>query len=258
MLRYVQVSAVVQIAMRFNMRIGVIGCGTISRAAVEGIVSNGHEITVSERSTYHSSSLAETYENVQISDNQGVLDTSDIILLGLMAEDAPDVLGSLTFREGQIVISFMAGASLEEANALIRPARATAIMMPFPGIAQGGTPIMMYGDTEIVTDLFGDSNIIFPVRDAEEMAAYLCAQAVLSPVARMVGDAADWLGERVSDKAQGEAFLRVLVASNLSATACTPLIEALNTPGGYNQRLRLHMEAEGVTTALKSGLDKMV
>ena len=240
------------------MRIGVIGCGTISRAAVEGIVHNGHDITVSKRSTYHSSFLAETYENVRTADNQGVIDASDVLFLGLMAEAAPDVLGPLEFREGQIVITFMAGASLEEADALVRPERATAIMMPFPGIAQGGTPIMMYGDAEIVTDIFGDSNIIFPVRDAEEMAAYLCAQAVLSPVARMVGDAADWLGERVSDKAQGEAFLRALVASNLSTTACDPLIEALNTPGGYNQRLRLHMDAAGVSKALKSGLSILV
>ncbi|SNT13565.1 NAD(P)-binding domain-containing protein [Antarctobacter heliothermus] len=240
------------------MRIGVIGCGTIARAAVEGIVHDGHEITVSERGAHHSSSLAEAYENVQIADNQGVVDASDVLFLGLMAEVAPDVLGALTFREGQIAITFMAGASLEEADALVRPARATAIMMPFPGIAQGGTPIMMYGDAKIVTDIFGTRNSIFPVRDANEMTAYLSAQAILSPVARMVGDAADWLGDRVSDKNQGEAFLRELVASNLSAIACESLIEALNAPGGYNQRLRLHMEAQGMTSALRNGLSKMV
>ena len=239
------------------MRIGVIGCGTIARAAVEGIVHDGHDITVSRRSAYHSSSLAAAYENVQIADNQGVVDVSDILFLALMADTAPEVLGALTFREGQIAITFMAGASLEEADAMVRPARATAIMMPFPGIAQGGTPIMMYGDAGIVTDIFGSRNSVFPVRDGDEMAAYLCAQAVLSPVARMVGDAADWLGERVSDKSQGEAFLRELVASNLSAIACEPLIEALNAPDGYNQRLRLHMEAQGITTALKDGLEKM-
>lgn len=240
------------------MRIGVIGCGTIARAAVEGIVHDGHEITVSERSAHHSSSLAEAYENVQIADNQGVVDASDVLFLGLMAEVAPDVLGALTFREGQVAITFMAGASLEEADTLVRPARATAIMMPFPGIAQGGTPVMMYGDAKIVTDIFGNRNSIFPVRDANEMAAYLSAQAVLSPVARMVGDAADWLGDRVSDKNQGEAFLRELVASNLSAIACESLIEALNAPGGYNQRLRLHMESQGMTSALRNGLSKMV
>ena len=257
MLEFVQVSALGQSRQGIGMRIGVIGCGTIARAAVESIVDDGHEITVSERSAHHASYLADTYENVRIADNQGVIDASDVLFLGLMAEAAREVLDPLTFREGQVALTFMAGASLEEADAMVRPARATAIMMPFPGIAQGGTPIMMYGDQSIVTDIFGKRNTIFPVRDGDEMATYLRAQAVLSPVARLIGDAADWLGARVSDKAQGEAFLRELVASNVSATACGPLIEALNTPGGYNQKLRLHMEDQGMTSALKIGLSKM-
>ena len=66
------------------------------------------------------------------------------------------------------------------------------------------------------------------------------------------------MGERVTDKAQGEAFLRALVSSNLAATGSDELIDALNTPGGYNQRLRLHMEAAGMRDSLKDGLNKLV
>ena len=116
---------------------------------------------------------------------------------------------------------------------------------------------MMQSDSELVGQIFGGRNSIFPVNDAAEMDAYLCAQAVLSPVARMVADAADWLGERVADKPQAEAFLRALIATNLSAVPCETLIEALNTPQGYNQRLRLHMEDSGMGDTLKAGLDKM-
>ncbi|MEL6531911.1 MAG: NAD(P)-binding domain-containing protein [Pseudomonadota bacterium] len=240
------------------MRIGVIGCGTIARAAVEGIAGDGHEIIVSERGRRHSEYLAQTYQNVRVADNQGVVDASDVLFLAVMAEDAPEILGALTFREGQRAITFMAGASLEQVDAMVRPAHATAIMMPFPGIAQGGTPVMMYGNAEIVTELFGASNSVFPLQGQDEIDSYLCAQAVLSPVARMVSDTGDWLSERVANPAQGEAFLRELVASNLKTSECDALIEALNTPGGYNQRLRLHMEAAGMGAALKSGLDKML
>ena len=151
----------------------------------------------------------------------------------------------------------MAGATLEQVNAMVSPASAVAIMMPFPGIAHGGTPVMMQGDADLVRNIFGGRNSLFILKNADEMAAYLSAQAVLSPVARMVSDAAEWLGERVTDKTQGEAFLRLLVASNLSKTECGPLIEKLNTSGGYNQRLRLHMEASGMCEAMKAGLDKM-
>jgi len=239
------------------MRIGVIGCGTIASAAVHGVAGDGHQITVSERSASHAGALADAYENVTIADNQGVVDASDVIFLGLMAEVASEVLGKLEFREGQRMITFMAGSTLEQADALVRPARAVAIMMPFPGIAHGGTPVMMQGDAELVREIFGGRNSVFALKNSDEMAAYLCAQAVLSPVARMVSDAAEWLGERVADKEQGEAFLRALVASNLSDIECGPLIEALNAPGGYNQRLRLHMEAIGMREALKGGLNEL-
>lgn len=239
------------------MRIGVIGCGTIATAVVHGIAGDGHQITVSERSPDHARTLAETYETVSIADNQGVVDASDVIFLGLMAEVAPDVLGDLRFRETQRLITLMAGATLEQADAMVRPAQVVAIMMPFPGISKGGTPIMMQGDADLVGEIFGARNTIFPLRDAKEMAAYLCAQAVLSPVARMVNDASNWLGERVSDKEQGEAFLRLLVASNVSEIETSALIEALNAAGGYNQRLRVHMEAHGMSEALRRGLSEL-
>jgi len=239
------------------MRIGVIGCGTIASAVVRGIADDGHQIVVSERSARYADALAEAYDNVTVAGNQGVVDASDVIFLGLMAEVAPDVLGSLNFREDQRAITFMAGASLEQANAMVQPARAVAIMMPFPGIAKGGTPIMMHGEPDLVQEIFGSRNTVFPLNDADEMAAFLCAQAVLSPVARMVNDAANWLGDRISDKAQGEAFLRALVASSLAGSGTEALIQALNTPGGYNQRLRLHMEESGMPAALASGLDAL-
>ncbi|WP_339765483.1 NAD(P)-binding domain-containing protein [uncultured Hoeflea sp.] len=239
------------------MRIGVIGCGTIASAVVHGIAGDGHQIVVSERSSRYADALAEAYDNVTVAGNQGVVDASEVIFLGLMAEVAAEVLGSLKFRKDQRAITFIAGASLEEANAMVQPARAVAIMMPFPGIAKGGTPIMMLGDVDLVQEIFGRRNTVFPLDDADEMAAYLCAQAVLSPVARMVDDAANWLGDRVSDKTQGEAFLRALVASSLAGSGTEVLIEALNTPGGYNQRLRRHMEESGLSAALASGLDAL-
>ena len=239
------------------MRIGVLGCGTIASAAVRGIAQDGHVITVSRRSEEHATALANCYANVTIAENQAVVDASDVILLGLTAEVAQDVLGALTFREDQRIISFMAGATLSQADAMVKPAHAVAIMMPFPAIAQGGTPIMMQGDADLVREIFGARNSIFPLRSAEEMAAYLCAQAVLSPVARMIDDAASWLGAAGADRAQGEAFLRALVTSSLAKSECGPLIEALNTPGGYNQRLRQHMETQGMSAALISGLDDL-
>lgn len=239
------------------MKLGVIGTGTIATAAIRGIAGDGHRITVSRRSAANSAALAREFANVTVADNQAVLDDSDVVMLALMAESAPDILAPLRFRPDQQVLSLMAGASLDEVAALAAPAQVRAMMLPFPAVAKGGSPIMVLGDPGLVQDLFGARNQVFALTDKAEMDAYLCAQALLSPVARMVADTADWLGQRVGDAAQGELFLRALVASGLADTPSSELIAALNTPGGYNQRLRQHMEASGMGQVLAQGLDAL-
>lgn len=237
------------------MRLGVIGTGTIAGAVVRGIAGDGHAITVSARGAAVSSALAAEFDNVAVAANQRVLDASEVIFLGLMARAAPAVLADLAFRPGQRVISVMAGMSLDRVAELVAPATACAVMIPFPGIAQGGSPVLVRGAAGLVTALFGARNRIFELGSDAELDAYMCAQAVLSPAVAMVAEAAGWLGHWVADAGQGEAFLRHLVGSSLMASGCAPLIEALNTPGGYNQRLRRHMEAAGTGAALRDGLD---
>ena len=102
------------------MRIGVLGTGTIASAVVHGIAGDGHDITISRRSEGRSSALAAAYETVTVAENQEVLDRSDVVFLGLMAETAWQILGALSFRPGQRVISFMAGASLGEVAEMVR------------------------------------------------------------------------------------------------------------------------------------------
>jgi pyrroline-5-carboxylate reductase len=239
------------------MRIGFIGTGTIASAVVEGIAGDGHTIAVSTRNTAHSARLAGVFSNVTVHDNQAVVDRSDVICVALVAGVAPGVLGALTFRPGQRVVSLMAGMSLAEVGALVAPAQGVAVMIPFSGMAQGGSPFMGYGDTGLLQQLFGARNTLFTMASEADLDAYMCAQAVLSPALRMVADAADWLGARVDGRAQGEAFLRALVGSTLEGADCATSLAALNTKGGYNQRLRDHMTDAGMGTALAAGLDKL-
>lgn len=239
------------------MRLGFIGTGVIASAVVRGLAGQGHEIRISARSEARSTQLAAEIPEVQVAGLQEILDQSEVVFLGLMAEQAGAILSELRFRPGQQVISFMAGASLEQVASLVKPASAAAVMMPFPGIAQGGSAIMALGDEALLNQIFGNRNTVFALENAAELEAYLCAQAVLSPVAQLTADAAGWLGKRVADPAKGEAFLRMLVSTSLAASETEDLIEALNTPGGFNQRLRLHMEGRGMREELARGLDRL-
>lgn len=241
------------------MKIGVVGTGTIASAVVKGIAGQGHQITVSERSADRAAELATQFDEVQIADNQTVLDSSDVVFLGLMAEQAGEILGGLRFRADHKVISLMAGATMAQVAEMVAPAPAAAVMMPFPGIAKGGSPIMALGDTALLSEIFSPGgNEVFALANDAELSAYLSAQAVLSPAVQMVHDAAGWLGEHVSDPTQAERFLRMLVGSSLLASETGPMIQALSTPGGYNARLREHMVDQGMSADLGAGLNKLL
>ena len=110
-----------------DMRLGFLGTGTIATAVVEGIAGDGHEITVSERSAQKAAALAAAHANVTIAANQQVIDVSEVIFLGLMAEVADEILAPLQFRPGQKVISFMAGASLDRVAERVAPAEAAGL-----------------------------------------------------------------------------------------------------------------------------------
>lgn len=239
------------------MKVGVLGTGTIATAVVRGIAADQHFITVSERSADNAATLSAEFSNVSVASNQQVLDCSDVILLGLMPDIAPSVLGELEFYSRHRVISMIADIPLDTLGPMVSPALVDSIIIPYPSIAYGGSPLILLGDGTIATSLVGDRNSIYRVESLSELQAYLCAQSVLSPVTRLVGDASVWLGSKVEDRQQAERFLRELVSSSLSASDCENLIEALNTPGGYNQRLRLHMEGRGIRSDLIDGLDDL-
>lgn len=239
------------------MRIGVLGTGTIASAVVRSVADDGHSITVSRRSAAVSAALARDHASVSVAENQGVIDASEVILLGLTADAAPRILDGLRFRPDQRVLSLMGGAGLDQVAELVAPAATDAVMIPFPSIAQDGSPILVLGRRDLVESIFGLRNKIFCMKDEAELHAFLCAQAVLSPVARLVEEAAAWLASHDCDAETGEAFLRRLVVSSLSNMSTADLLKALDTEGGYNQRLRQHMDQAGMGPALRTILSRL-
>lgn len=239
------------------MQIGVIGTGTIATAVIHGIADDDHQIFISSRNAQNAKALSDAYDNVLICETQDIIDKSDVIFLGLMPDVATNILPDLSFRQGQTVISFIADLSLEAVGALVTPAEAAAMMLPYPNIANGQSVIPLMGDKTVIEEIFGQKNSLTILNSQQEINALLCAQAVLSPVAKMIDDTANWLADHGVDKARGEPFLRLLVASNLQELPAADLLNSLNTEGGYNQRLRQHMDTAEMPEALYDGLDKL-
>ncbi|MBZ0129700.1 MAG: NAD(P)-binding domain-containing protein [Rhodobacteraceae bacterium] len=245
------------------MRIGVIGTGVIASAVVAGIAGDGHEIVVSERSRARSGDLAARFGNVRVAGNQAVVDGCDLVLVALMADAAPGVLAELSFRDGQRVASLMAGVPLANVAAMVAPAKAEAILIPFPAIAAGGSPVLVCPPSDLLAGIFGRNNHVIGVPSEADLTPYMAAQALLSPVAKLLDEAAAWMAERTGDREGAERFLRILIGGGLAAApyeragVLAAMLGDLNTEGGFNAELRQHFEAGGAFDLLRAGLDKL-
>lgn len=238
------------------MKLGFIGTGAIATAVVHGLAPEGHEIIVSERSRANSAALAAAYDCVTVAPNAQVVEKADALCIALLPGDLDAALDGLPFRAGQRVLSFMADVPLEALQALCAPATVEGLVLPFPAIAKTRAPLLAWPRSELAEELFA-SHDLFTMQSAAEFNALLSAQAVLSPTAQLVATAADWAAGQGASADTAEDFLRKLVAANLSATSLAALMEALNTPGGYNARLREHMDEAGAPAALRAGLSRL-
>ncbi|KIC08840.1 hypothetical protein RA19_18455 [Leisingera sp. ANG-M1] len=243
------------------MKIGYLGFGTIALACAQGLVQDGHDITVSERNKANAAMMSDRHANVRVADNQGVVDASDVIFIGSTAEAAEAMLGPLTFREGQKVLSFMVGMSAEQLRTLVAPATFEAIVIPFPSVAQGGSPLLTYPQSPVTEALYGEANTVITLGSEADFNEFLAAQALLSVVAKLMAVGVDWLGDKTGDQAGAEQFLRLLVGGSIMAEPITApnvmsnLVDSLNTPGGLNRQLREIMGEKGTYDSLVAGLD---
>ena len=243
------------------MRIGFVGTGTIAAAMVKGIVEDGHEIVVSQRNATISAELAAQHTNVTVADNQTVVDSSDIVILGLLAPAARHVLPALRFQPHQRVFSVIVGITFAELSEWVAPAQEVATFIPYPFIAQGQSPLLVFPHSDTLEALFGRRNHLITLTSEADLNSYLAAQAVLSPTVKLLHETAQWLTARTGDAISAEKFLRILIGNYLTATpldqpdTLAAMLRDLGTEGGLNAQLRDHFTEQGVFQTLHTGLD---
>ena len=178
------------------LRLGFVGTGTLSEAVITGLQSVSGEsrgILVSPRSEETSRALALRYPNVTRSDsNQAVVDGSDIVVLGMRPQQV-EAVAALRFHADQIVVSLLAGTSLDVVAARVAPARRICRAIPLPSIRSCKGPIVIFPADAAVEDLFGGlGDLIIADREAD-LAATGHASAMMSSFYELQNAMVNWL-----------------------------------------------------------------
>lgn len=239
--------------------IGFIGTGHIAAPMVRRMVDQGHEVIVTERSEAVSAALRASH-GVKVGTAQEVLDASEIVFLCLRPSLAVEALGELTFQPDQQVISVMAELAEAQLRDICAPATDITRTIPFGFVEQGGCPLPVWGDTSLISALFGPDNIILPMAQEDGLNAILSASAVMATTLDLIQTVADWTRSKIDDPAVAETYVKTLISGYLhtmpqTSGAVAQDRDALTLPGSLNRYVMEQMRLAGTHDALNTSLE---
>jgi pyrroline-5-carboxylate reductase len=244
---------------------GFIGVGSIAEAMVVGLCGSSEppDVVLSPRSGDRSGRLAAQFPTVRVApDNQGVVDAADVVVPCLLPQQA-DVLGGLTFSEGQHVVSAMAGVPVARLLALVTPADGVARSVPLPAVASRGSVTPVHPPTAAATALFDQLGGTLPVADELAYESLSAASATVAAHMDQLGTIAGWIAAHGIDEAQARAYVADLFAAlapELRAPGAdfATLASAHSTPGGLNEQFARHLASAGMADVVRTGLDEVL
>lgn len=246
------------------MRLGFIGCGTITAAIVTGLNTSGHgeAMAVSPRNAAVAAGLARRFPNVAVAvTNQAVLDSCDVAVLAVRPQILAAVLPELQFRPDHQVISLVPVTSLAYLRAATAPAAAVTRAVPMPMVARRQGPTALYAATPVAKRLFDALGSTIELSDEQCFDAFTSETALMATYFRFLETAAQWLRGRGAAPDQADRYVRQLFWGLAGTALASPqrslgeLAEEHQTRGGLNEQVRAHMESKGMFTELANALD---
>lgn len=247
------------------MNHGVIGVGAIAAAIVTGLcedVDQPPSILLSPRNAAIAAALASRHPTVRVcADNQAVVDSTSVLILCLRPQDARAVLGNLTFSADHVIISVMAGTSVEELAPLVAPAREIVCAIPLPSVArrEGITPI--HPPILAARTLFDRLGGSIELSDVNAFNALFASTATIAAHLTFLGTISRWLASRGIPDETAMRYVASIFAGLAPALLSEQDFEHLArdhaTPGGINEYFLNGLNEAGIFNDVELGLERV-
>jgi len=237
------------------MNIGFIGTGKISKALVRAIFAAGltdKRIWLSPRNEGVSKALAQEFRNVcRLSENQEVIDHSELVFIALRPDICREVLSDLVFRSDQTVISIIPYLKYEELAALVHPITKPCRAIPLPTVMNRVCPIPVFKPNGPVLDLLSKIGQPLIIEDEKQLHTIWTLTGLITPFYDLMGELSSWSHQHGVDKKLADKYVADLFNSLAYAAAISdqPDFESLSyhaaTPGGLNERAGIEIRESG-------------
>lgn len=246
------------------MRIGFLGTGVIADAIIRGLVKTTlpiSEIVVSARNAAVAERLAADFEQVTIAtDNQILVDSVDMVFVGLRAQVAESILKALVFRPQQKIVSLIATATQQTVQSWIGHEAVVlrAVPLPFVEAHQSVTPI--FPMDEDLASLFRVIGGVVAVKSEHDLNVFMTAGSFMGVYYQFMSVCHDWLKEQgLTQEETGPYLSQLFVNLAQQAKGETVDFKALqveySTPGGTNELVATAFKTLGGNDALKQSFD---
>ncbi|MEX2696673.1 pyrroline-5-carboxylate reductase [Rhizobium mongolense] len=255
--------------MMTGQKVGFIGTGAITDAMVRGLLREPaalSHVIVSPRNAEIAAKLAMDFASVTVAaDNQSIVKSCDTIVFAVRPQIAKDVVRSLSFRDGQAVISVMAATDRATLLGLIgSDVRLTqAIPLPFVAERRGITAVYPRDrETAAIFQVLGGVVQCDSGREYELLAA---ASSLMATYLSIMDGASAWVTGKGLSRDKTRSYLAPLFfelsRAALEAPSGVPFAElsrAFATRGGLNEQVLSDFEQHGGADALKTALDHVL
>ena len=241
---------------------GVLGVGSIARAIVIGLcegVADPPRIVLSPRGAAVSAELAGRYPTVSVAaDNQGVVDGADLVIVCLRKPDAA-LLGDLTWRPEQVVVSAVAGVGIPQLTEWVTPAARVCRSVPMPPVADRAGLTAVHPPLAEARALFDKLGSTLEVEGVVAYEALSATSATLAGFFEYLTTQTDWLEESGIPSADARRYVAATFAGALSSLQGAPdfaeLAAEYATPGGVNEQVARELREAGAFDTLAMALD---
>lgn len=252
--------------MSRSPRLGFVGVGAIAEALITGMCAAGEQrgtFLLSPRNADIAQRLAERFSLVEVaSDNQAVVDSSDIVFLAVRPQVAADVLGALEFRADQHIVSLIATFDLARLRTLVAPASAISRVAPLPGVARRLGPLLLHPPLPRIAALLEGLGHLIQLETESDLDAFWATTGLMGSYFGFMDAVAGWLTRQNLPQAQVRPFvaamfeaLAVTAARERPTVGFDQLIADHSTPGGLNEQAYRELKAAGWTQLISQALD---
>lgn len=249
------------------MKTGFIGTGAIAEAMIIGLIESGwtETVLVSARNTLRSGKLATRFANVRImAENQTIVSEADVIFLSMLPNQANDVLQSMVFHENHVVVSLVAGISIEQLQAIVSPAKKIHRIIPMPPIEIGVGPIPVFPPSPILELLLGRIGTVISVKDEDHFSTFSASSALMATFFELVATNARWIESKGVSRQQSAMYSAslfhalALLARDLDPQELQSISQECLTAGGLNEQVLHSSTADGWFRLIEQKLEQIL